>query len=514
MGFVPHLNTAGDDRPPAHAAIPRLVQSAWEVLRGEREGYPYSLHADENVHWVLISNVQRYEDVFVKYPSGAITDRSGVFTLRGAVHERGFHVVMAEIQGLTGVPFETLFHVLPAAWLGFTAFALYALLRPHPAALPAAAFVGLVPTTVRFLGPGFLVPIGFALAWIPATLIVAEQARHRVPGMVLLLVLAAWAYFVHLTVGIAVLALLAFWALSRGREHWKTSLALLALAASPAAWFYQTFRSDIAYEVAREENLPIDFTIFDGFGLLALFGWAAGVLLIVAWPPARRSGPVHAFTALSVGALGLIVASVAWDLDRYATYARWHAPFFLAAAVPLGYAVVGAATFAREAVLVVAGAARRARPAAAAVGVVAAVALTAVFASSGTAGHLREPYYHLIQPTDWERFTWIRDNVGPEYEVFLGDPWQAPVLTALTGKEPHAWLAPGWPPARGEDYVLFSRTGGTLEFFLLHDITLVISDLKPPFPEFVTLAPGVHAIDPKVAKELAEIRNLNPERAA
>ena len=84
--------------------------------------------------------------------------------MRGAVHEHGYHLLFAEVQELTGVGWQPMFEYLPAAWMAFISFGVYALLRPDPAAIPAAAFVGLIPSTARFWGRAFFVPIGFSLA--------------------------------------------------------------------------------------------------------------------------------------------------------------------------------------------------------------------------------------------------------------------------------------------------------------------------------------------------------------
>lgn len=44
------------------------------------------------------------------------------------------------------------------------------------------------------------------------------------------------------------------------------------------------------------------------------------------------------------------------------------------------------------------------------------------------------PYYHMIDDEDYRAFVWIRDNIGPEYETALVDPWKATAFVAVSGK--------------------------------------------------------------------------------
>jgi hypothetical protein len=208
-------------------------------------------------------------------------------------------------------------------------------------------------------------------------------------------------------------------------------------------------------------------------------------------------------------ALGFIVATTAlFETHVYATYDRWHPVFFFTASVPAAFAVTTAARIGREAIAAYLPERRRLRRAAPALGVGLAVLLAGTAASAGIDDHLDQEYYHVINDGDWERFTWIRDNVGDEHEVFLAHPWKAPILSAMTGKDPHAYLQPGNPPVNGGDYRDFARTGGSMELFVMNDITLVTSPQKPPFEPFEEQRSGVHAMDENITREIAEIRAM------
>lgn len=508
--FIPHLDTFNDQQglDEDDPAIFNLGEAMWQYwVSDEREGYPYTMHVDENVHWNYIAGIQRTDTVFVDWVTGDETNQEGFFSLRGAVHERGFHLLFAEVQELTGLSWYSIFLYGPALWFTFTAFGVWAMLRPSPAAIPAAAFVGLGPTTARFLGPAFLVPIGFSLAWLPATQILSEPGRKKATSAMLLLLVVAWAFFVHLIGGFAAVGLLLLGGLLGTAAQRKRALALLGVGLIPLVWLFRSFQSGIQTEIEKIGDLPIDFTIFDGFGLSALGLAALGLLILTLWPPDEEDSPIPTWAAFSMGALGLIVASVAvFDQHIYATYDRWHPVFFFAAAVPAGYAVVRITQLVHVALQDMLPDRRVLQTSAATIALVASLSLSGAVASDGTETHLEEPYYHVMDDRSWDRFQWVDENVGDEYEVFLAHPWRAPVLAAMSGKDPHAYLNPGSPPINGEDYRRYAETGGSLRFFITNDITTGVTSGKPPFEEFHNVRDGVWVMNETLANEIAEIR--------
>lgn len=509
--FIPHLDTFDPEDPDERAPLVRLGGEMAAHALGA-EDYPYPVHVDEHLHWVYAAQTQRFDRLVVGDAYNEDPPRlSTLGSLRGAVHERGFHLVLAQAQEMTGVPWHHFLEYLPAAWMAFIAFGVYALVRPHPAAVPAAAFVALVPTTVRFLGPAFLVPIGFGLAWLPVTGILAGPGRRRAGAAALVLLVVTWAFFVHLIAGFAAVIVLGLTGLLGAPRDRRAALTLLAIAVVPLAWLYRTFTADIEGELAREEALPIDFTIFDSWGLVTLALWGIGLALLVLVPPKRDRGPIAGFAGLSVVALTLIVGGVVLELGRYATYARWHPPFFLAAAVPAGHAVATIGLKLREGLLVAAqrldrqALTRVVAPVALVLAVLVPAGLTLAAVSPAVDEHLDEPYYRVMNPDAYARYLHVASHVGPAYEVFLANPWQAPFLTALSGKDPHSVLLPGAPPRNDEDFRAYVQGRADLEMYILNDITLVVGSAEPP-PPFERVGPDIWVLDESIARELAAIR--------
>lgn len=508
MAYTPHVLGHGVDQldPPN---VREIISPYYHTfVKQDRDPYPYPLHVDEHIHWVYVSNLQRnHETQMHDAYSPPVEGQSAFASLRGAVHERGFHVVIASIQWITGIPMDVLFHYLPAVWLAFGALGLYAALRPHPAAPIVAAFVAFVPTTVRFMGPAFLVPIGFVLAWLPAVLILAGPSLRRVSSSILLIVAVVWSFFIHLIGGFAAVALLMLAAACGPSQERKPRLAILALAFTPLLWIARAFTADVQNELNREEDLPIDLSIFDALGPVLIIAWLVGILLLFARPPMRSRASFFAASLMSLATLGLILAGLTFEWDSYATYARWHPPFFFLAAVPLGFLFdrIRHATFAAFTKM---GTRFRGKPRVLEQ-VYAYAIVVVVFGLAGFQGiqdHVQTPYYRVIQDSDWEAFQVVVDTAGPEYEVFLTHPWKAPVLTAISGKSPRSVLYPGAPPVRGEEYANYLQTGASLDYFILNDVTLVVAAGRPPFPQFVELGPDVWGLHPDIARQIAEIR--------
>ncbi len=513
--FIPHLDTFGDreglsDDDPG---LVNLATAMWQkFVTDEREGYPYTVHVDEHVHWVQAAAMQETGSVFVSFPSGEAVEQEGFFSLRGAVHHIGHQLVLAEIQELTGISWQTIHEYGPALWWTFVAFGVYAMLRPHPAAIPAAAFVGLVPSSPRFLGPAMLVPIATSLAWLPAVQIMSEEGRRRVTSAALLFLLVLWAFFVHLIGGFAAVGVVLVGGVVGSAQQRDRSLALVGLGLIPLVWLYRSFESGVQREIDRIGDLPVDFTVFDGFGLWALGLWALGMLLLALLPVRERRHELSTWAGVSAVALGFIVVSVValapWLGYRpYATYDRWHPVFFLTASVPAGFAVARGAALFRDTVEGMLPAFRARRSMAVGFGLAVGMVLAGGAASAGVGAQVDQPYYKVLDDGDWDRISWVEQNgLGDENDVFLMHPWKAPVLSAMTGMTPHAYLQPGSPPVNGEDYDSFARTGGAMELFILNDITLVVAEEKPPFEEFATQREGVHTMDEQITREILEIR--------
>ncbi len=484
-GYVPHLDLAEDARAPGLASgLLGLGEAYTEFATDQRDDYEYTLHVDENHHWAGMAQLQRQDTLTFDEPYLG-TPGGGPFHIRGSVHEKGFHIAVAQFQELTGIPWPVLFRFLPALWLGVTAWGLWAALRPWPGAPVAAAFVALMPTSARFLGPGFLVPIGFGLAWIPVVAILARESfdHRRSPAFLVLAIL--WGFLLHFMIGFASLLLVA--CMIPWTDHPRRAGVLVLVSSIPIVWLFNNFFDELEFEATRLGFLPNDRTVFTQIGALFLLVWVLGVYLMYLRPPERHRSLLLGFTLASFLAMAMIAVNFAFALNSYFLYDRWHQLFVLFATVPAAHGVVEVARWVMRHPI------RRVptRTVAAA----SAVLLSAGILQVGIEGHLRERYYHVLEDPDWESIAWAVDNVGPEYGSFLTDPWKAPIVNALTGKRPVTVLYPGSPPLRQDVWEAYLAGGFADAVFLLeNDITWTIAVPPAQAPEYEKLGPGIYGL--------------------
>ncbi len=143
--------------------------------------YQYPLHVDE---WLHLDEAKR-----ILYQGGLPTP----------IHrEAGFHVLLAEISVITGLDWYSIFRWFPAILYATTVLLTYLLGRRFGCGLESAFFATLVPTTIRALGPAFLVPVSLGMLALPLLMyIVLSLPETKVRGAVLAAVVFAFIWVVH-----------------------------------------------------------------------------------------------------------------------------------------------------------------------------------------------------------------------------------------------------------------------------------------------------------------------------
>jgi hypothetical protein len=160
---------------------------------GPHRDYRYPLHVDE---WFAIGYAQstleagklRYAD---PYGLGEISFHP----------ELGFHLLLGFLKTATGLSWMGLYQAAPGVLLALLAFFTYAFGRRLGFGWPAMLLVPLIPTSVRTLGPAFVVPVSAAMLLIPVTLLVLHSLETEARGRSLLIlgVLIGGTLFVHPT---------------------------------------------------------------------------------------------------------------------------------------------------------------------------------------------------------------------------------------------------------------------------------------------------------------------------
>jgi hypothetical protein len=166
--------------------------------------YPYPLHVDE---WFAIG----YTQSTLEY--GRLEYPNPYNPWEVSFHqEMGFHLLLGFLQTVTGLSWMDLYRFAPGVLLALLAFLTYAFGHRSGFGWAAALFVPLIPTSIRTLGPTFVVPVSTAMLFIPVTLLLLQTMEEESRGrsLWLLLVLIGGTIFIHppTEVAITVLAIL------------------------------------------------------------------------------------------------------------------------------------------------------------------------------------------------------------------------------------------------------------------------------------------------------------------
>ncbi len=475
---LPHLPGPAPDGPTD--AWAQLADRAWDAARFHDR--PYPLHVDELYHWTYLAQIEREGAVEPMDPYTQANPVGDLFSVSGMRSERGWQVALVQFHDLTGLSFPAMFRLLPAAWTAYLSVLVWATLRPAPGALASAAFVAIVPTTVRFLGPGFLVPSAFALPWPVAAVLLVARARG--PGRFLGIVLTVTgAFFMHLVLGVVTLAA-ALFAILVASEDWRDRAGLAVATLLPLAWIVPPNWEDARRAVASAHTLPFEAGVFLTAGLPILAAAAAGVFTAW-WRRGTETAPHRAFSFLVAATAFSMAWSIQADHRNDATYSRLVPTFFLGLAVLAGLGIGWAAGAARR----LPGTGRWRSVVPVAVGLL----LAALAVQSPVAAHLATPYYRVFDETSWDAAQDLRDAGIGKDDVFLSHPWRAPAYNAVTGARPWTVLFPGAPPEKGEDYVAYLRGADTGGFYEERGITVVVGP-RPPSVPHVALGPDAYRI--------------------
>jgi len=387
--------------------------------------YRYPIHSDE---WMNLSNIKgllNSGQIFFPNPINA-----------GEIHspdtEIGFHLLLGELKLITGISWLNMFRYLPSIIFILLAFQTYNCCKGGKLGLAAAFFITFIPTTIRFLGPGFLVPVALGLTYMPLTLFILHQRMADRQRAVLLFLLLLSLLLVHpptLAVTSAIVVVHSFLlVLLKVNSHRRISTALFTLAPLVPIYIFMFFwaPSFVDFVVAEAMSASLHLPLPPIRDILSQFGYIPAVLFIIGIGTLVYRGQRDSWT---------IVLSVTVLLAFQMLYPRFH----------LGPDIVYERGWLMVFVLIAP---------------VAAVALTQFWnwlkiafgqgyvgtvvssiiigiviisaAASSLAGHLREPYYRLVDDAIYSEFLWFKQYAPPCYQIGVIDDGKAPPFAAVT----------------------------------------------------------------------------------
>jgi hypothetical protein len=486
-------------------ALAMIMGFAFYTSLIPRLDYSYPLHTDEWTHFAEARTIVAEKAIpFFDPVTGE--DRADPVTgeTRSSPHfEVGYHLFLAEFQLLTGLPWLEIFWYLPSAVFALVVFGAYIFGNRHGFGLEAALFACLVPTTVRFLGPAFAVPVALGLFFVPLVLFLVSSlwASRGLP--VLLLVLLAFLFIAHVPTAVLASVIIAIYAVfqtvrraltrrpvrRRALAHLATVLVAVGVSSLPLLAYNNWLVGE-----AAAEPLPQDLLVAPG-GIIPRLGYLPYPLFVLGLALLARSGR-RTDRALLV--IAVLVAAYAFfyyefGVGNAALYSR--SILYLSLLLLL---IAGLATSRIRRWLSGLLSPRWAGGASFAAAGLVLVGVMLPSAALNLESRYDEQYYHRIDDTQYEDFVWVRDNLCSGYERALMDPKFGRAFAAITGRYAYAAIpataAPVRPVEVEEAKLVLQEGVPDANWLRVHGVSMVYSMKRLDNPELVQVHDRVYVL--------------------
>ena len=432
------LSVAGKRGAAELLALGLVMGFAFYTTLIPRLNYEYPIHQDE---WTHLAEAR----AIVTSGTMPLVDAVTGEARSSPHHEAGYHLFLAEFQLLTGLSWLDIFRFLPGAVFALTVLGAYVFGKRRGFGLEAALFASFLPTTLRFLGPGFAVPMALGLFFVPLVLFLVGNLWVSRGLPVLLLALLSFLFIAHAPTALFVSLIIVLHGLFQSVRpdltqgavgRWPlaqlaTVVGVVALSSLP----FLVYNHAIVGTAASEAPLPqevltapggiiprigyIPYPLFVlGLGVLAMSGRSSDRALLVATTLVAifvflyysyRVGPeiMYSRSVVYLSMLVLLVAGLAASRIR-----GWFTAF-------LSRSRVGGASFIAAGLVI--------------------VFLLLPSLGLSLESRYQEDYYHVVNDKQYQDFVWIRDNLCLGYDRALVLPKLGRPFAAITGK--YAYVA-------------------------------------------------------------------------
>jgi hypothetical protein len=470
-----------------------------------RLDYSYPLHTDEWTHFAEARTIVT-EGTIPFFDPVTGDDRADPVTeeTRSSPHfEVGYHLFLAEFKLLTGVPWLEMFWYLPSAVFALAALSAYMFGNRRGFGLEAALFASLVPTTVRFLGPAFAVPVALGLFFVPLVLFLVSNFWAAKGLPVLLLLLLSFLFIAHVPTAVFAGLIIAVYGLfqtlrpalrrrpmrRRALAHLGAVLVAVGLSSLPLLAYNNWLVGEAAAEPLPQELLVAPGSIIPRLGYLPYPLFVLGLALLAR--SGRRTD--RALLVITVLVAAYAFLHYQFGVGNAALYSRSILYLSLLLLVIAGLATSRARRW-LAALL-------SPRWASGASFAAAGLVLGAVMVPSvglSLESRYEEQYYHRIGDTQYEDFVWVRDNLCSGYERALTDPRFGRAFAAVTGRYAYAAIpttaAPVRPPKVDEAKSVLRDGVPDADWLREHGVSIVYSTRRVENPELVQVHDRVYVL--------------------
>jgi len=487
-------------------ALGLIMGLAFYIGMIPRLDYAYPLHSDEWTHLdearaiVTTGQIPSYDPITGEARSDPVTGE-----LRGSTHEEvGYHLFLAGFQLLTGLPWLTIFRFLPSSVFALTALCAYIFGKRGGFGLEAALLVCLIPTTVRFLGPAFAVPVALGLLFVPLVLFLVSNfwASRGLP--LLLLLLLSFLFITHAPTAVFVSLIIVIHGLFQtvrpaSAERFVRQRALAQMAAvlgaiALSSLLFLVHNPWIVGTAAGETAVPASLITIPG-GIISRLGYIPYGLFVLGLGMlaiGRRRSDRALLVATLLVAL-FVFLYYCFGVGSWVLYSR--GILYLSILVLL---IAGLATSRIRRWLATSLRPRWAGGAAFIATGLVVVGLLLPSLGLALQSRYNEDYYRRIDDNQYEDFVWIGDNLCPGYERALLDPTFGTPFAAITGRQVYATIPltayPVRPPAVDEARQVLREGVPDVAWLREHGLSIVYSTRPLSNSELVQVHDRVYVL--------------------
>ena len=465
-----------------------ILAVAFYMALWPRLDYPFPLHVDEWMH--LGHTTQLLDSGHVNYPNPYCAGQWEV----GGHPETGYYLWLGTLLLSTGSDWLVLSRLMPALVLAIIAFVAYAWGRKWGFGLEAAFFVTFIHTTIRFLGPAFLVPVTLGLVFFPICLILLNKLEQDWRPLPLIVLSLASLFLTHGTTAVAVgfvlvIYLLFYLTLSKSpRRQLLPAISCLLLIPISALVIYLWNQQFVMREIENIINVehlpmpPIPIPLPQlGYIMLALLAAGFGFLI------ARGGWRNYALIVPTVILLYFVQFYRRWfQIGPDILYERGWLYVMLLMALIAGYGLsqlrqLGLEFFKRW---------QWGKPL-----VYLLLAVVVVFSVvQRMDGFAKEKYYHVIDVPTYYNFVWIREEL-PQSSVTVMNPSVAWSFVPITGKYVYvAYAAPFGMEETMEILAFLAEGAPDTSWFRERNIDLIYSVFPLQNPDLVEVRDRVYIL--------------------
>ncbi|RLC60114.1 MAG: hypothetical protein DRI01_10580, partial [Chloroflexi bacterium] len=347
-------------------------------------------------------------------------------------------------------------------------------------------FIALIPTTVRFLGPSFLVPVALGLFFLAVILFLLHCCQINRATVLTIFLLLAFLFLFHAATGVAaalrclIYGFIALWENRHlGIKRWSTPILVWAAALLSSFIYVVRFPVHTANLVMNIPQpsffLPLIYGASPKFGFVPLALFVAGIGFLVY----KKENKAWGLIISSWVFLAIWLSFQALEMGVVVLYERSILYFFLLAGIIAGLASTSIREqfysyfdkFTKKAA------------------VLSWLVILVLVITAGTwslHSHFQEPFYHLITESQYSDCLWIRENLDGSCQKVLVDPRMAIAFSSLCGKPTYVSDATiiFWHPERLEEVDEFLRSNASDTSWLMErNIDTVYTELAINNPD-------------------------------